>query len=82
MSWTFPLDTLRQLVCSSLFLEGGVYRQRGNGDREYRGSRPNDGLHGHGMFSRRCWVLVSGKLRQVKLFKQRWMQVQIQYILV
>jgi hypothetical protein len=73
MSWTYPVDALRQVVLSSLFVAGGGYLRCANGDLVFRGSRPKEGLHGHGMFSRMLWVLVGEKLQHVKLWKQRWL---------
>ncbi len=69
---TPPLEELREAVSNSLFLIGGGYRRRANGDLEFEGSRPGPDWWGHGYFSRRLRILRAGRGERVCLYKHRW----------
>ena len=73
MDGTPSLEKLREAASSSLFGVGQVYTRRSNGDLQFTGARPGPGWQGHGYFSRRLWVLQTGELKRVWLWKHRWL---------
>jgi hypothetical protein len=75
MAGTFRVERLREVMTSSLFVVGGVYRRRPGGELQYDGARPNADLHAHGYFARRLWMLDAGPRRLVRgrIWKRRWL---------
>lgn len=72
MAGTFTDEQLVDVVSSSLFIAGGVYSRRPDGDLCYDGERPGPGWHDHGHFPRWLWMLEAGQLVRHRLWKQRW----------
>lgn len=78
---------LEPVAGSGLFVVGGGYRRRDNGDLQYDGERPGPGpstsgtvgnhrWHAHGYFSRGLRVLDGTRVVQVVVWKRRWLDVK------
>jgi hypothetical protein len=67
-----PLDVLRAVASTSLYLVSGTYRRREDGDLQFDGHRPGPGWHAHGYFCRWLWMLGSGRFRRMRIWKRRW----------
>ena len=65
---------LSEIAATSLFMAGGMYRRRGNGDLQYDGVRPT-GAHwiAHGYFPRKLFMLLDGTVVRRLLWKRRWL---------
>lgn len=65
---------LSKVAATSLFVAGGVYRRRANGDLQYDGVRPA-GPHwiAHGYFPRKLFMLLEGTVVRRRLWKRRWL---------
>lgn len=75
MAGTFPTERVEQIAGSSLFVAGGVYRRRPNGDLQYDGERPGEDWHAHGYFPRWLWMLDLARRQLVRkrIWKRRWL---------
>ena len=67
------LEVLARVASDSLFVVSGVYARRYGGEPYYEGERPGPGWHAHGCFKRWLYVLVGGRPRRVRVWKQRWL---------
>ncbi len=74
MAGTIAVERLRECLVGSLFVAGGVYRRRPDGDLQYDGVRPSPEMHAHGYFARQIWMLDSGtRLVRKRIWKRRWL---------
>jgi hypothetical protein len=79
MAGTVAVERLRRCLVGSLFIAGGVYRRRGDGDLQYDGSRPSPEMHAHGYFERQLWMLdlnAAGLVRK-RIWKRRWLDPEV-----
>jgi hypothetical protein len=66
---------LCEVASTSLFMAGGVYRSRADGDLQYDGERPRGRRwHAHGYFTRKLSMLLDGAKVRRRLWKRRWLQ--------
>ena len=73
MDGTFSSEEVREAASNSLHVLSSVYSRRADGSYQIEGIRPGPGWVGHGYFSRSLWVFEARRLRQVLLFKHRWL---------
>jgi len=64
---------LSAVTATSLFVAGGVYRRRANGDLQFDGVRPAGPWIAHGYFPRMLFMLRDGALVRLLLWKRRWL---------